>query len=72
MAFHNPHAKSNHYKHITLKLKDSQPHNHKQENFVMHKITVIEKGSKKEDWTPYVDFNSINSKEAGINSKHTW
>lgn len=28
-------------------LKDSQPHNHKQENFVMHKITVIEKGRKK-------------------------
>ena len=47
MAFHNPHAKSNHYKHITLKLKDSQPQNHKQENFVMHKITVIEKGRKK-------------------------
>ena len=46
MAFHNPHAKSNHYKHITPKLKDSQPHNHKQENFVMHKITAIEKGRK--------------------------
>ena len=39
MTFHNPHAESNHYKHRTVKFKDSQPHSSKQENFVMHKIS---------------------------------